>query len=42
MDRFFFPSRKTFLINEDGVLVKIIESVDIDKHADEILALFES
>ena len=41
-ERFFFPSRKTFLIDENGVLVKKIDSVDIDKHADEILALYES
>ena len=40
VDRFFFPSRKTFLIDENGVLVKKIDSVDIDKHADEILALY--
>ena len=42
VDRFFFSSRKTFLIDENGVLVKKIDSVDIDKHADEILALFDS
>lgn len=42
VDRFFFSSRKTFLIDENGVLVKTIDSVDIDKHADEILALFDS
>ena len=42
VDSFFFPSRKTFLIDENGVLVKKIDSVDIDKHADEILALYES
>ena len=42
VDRFFFSSRKTFLIDENGVLVKKIDSVDIDKHADEILALYES
>ena len=42
VDRFFFSSRKTFLINENGVLIRKIDSVDIDKHADEILALFDS
>ena len=42
VDRFFFSSRKTFLIDENGVLIRKIDSVDIDKHADEILALFDS
>ena len=39
---YFFPQRKTFLIDENGVLIRKIDSVDIDKHADEILALFDS
>ena len=42
VDWFFFSSRKTFLIDENGVLIRRIDSVDIDKHADEILALFDS
>ena len=37
----FFPQRKTFLINENGVLVHIINSVNIDNHADDILKIFK-
>ena len=42
VDRFLFSSRKTFLIDENGVLVKKINSVDINKHADEILTYFKN
>ena len=41
VDKFFFSSRKTFLINENGVIIRKIDSVDIDKHAGEILAFFD-
>lgn len=36
----FVPQRKTFLINEQGKIVYMIESVDIAKHSDEILKAF--
>ena len=42
VDRFFFSSRKTFLIDENGFLLKKIDSAYIDKHADEILALYDN
>jgi peroxiredoxin Q/BCP len=32
--------RKTFLIDENGKIVKIFEKVDVAKHADEVLAAF--
>lgn len=32
--------RKTFLIGEDGKIVKIIEKVDVAKHADQVLKAF--
>ncbi|HYN86550.1 MAG TPA: thioredoxin-dependent thiol peroxidase [Pyrinomonadaceae bacterium] len=32
--------RKTFLIDEDGRLVKIFDKVNVDEHADEVLAAF--
>ena len=38
---YFFPQRKTFLIDQNGVLVHIIESVNINSHADDILAIFK-
>ena len=37
----FFTSRKTFLIDEKGILVDVIDSVDINTHASDILALFD-
>ncbi len=39
-DGMFFPSRKTYLIGEDGTLVKIYDKVNVLKHADEILRTF--
>ena len=41
VNKYFFTSRKTFLINEKGILVHIIDSVDINTHASDILALFD-
>ena len=39
---FFFPQRKTFLIDEKGVLVHIINSVNINNHAEDILKIFKN
>ena len=41
VNKFFFTSRKTFLIDEKGVLIKEIGSVDVSTHADEILQIFK-
>ena len=38
---YFFPQRKTFLINEEGKLVHIIDSVNINSHANDILEIFK-
>ena len=38
---YFFPQRKTFLINEKGVLVYVMNSVNINNHAEDILAIFK-
>jgi len=38
---YFFPQRKTFLIDENGILVHIIDSVNINSHANDILAIFK-
>tara|TARA_B100000282_G_scaffold284397_1_gene248903 strand:- start:491 stop:652 length:162 start_codon:yes stop_codon:yes gene_type:complete len=39
---YFFPQRKTFLIDEKGVLVHIIKSVNINNHAGDILKIFKN
>lgn len=36
----FVPSRKTFLIDEEGVLRKIYDKVTVDGHGPEIIAAF--
>jgi len=41
-DGMFFPSRKTYLIDEDGVLLKIYDQINVINHAEEILRYFES
>ena len=38
----FVPSRKTFLIDSEGVLRKIYENVDVTTHGADILADFEA
>ncbi len=38
----FFPSRKTYLIDEKGVLVKVYENVDVTTHGSQILDDFAS
>ena len=37
---YFFPSRKTFLIDENGILVHIIEKVNLNSHSNDILTFF--
>ena len=34
-------SRKTFLIGEDGRVVKVFDKVKVDEHADEVLKAFD-
>jgi len=38
----FYTSRKTFLIDEKGILKKIYENVDVTTHGSDILADFEA
>ena len=40
VNKFFFTSRKTFLIDENGILIKKINSVDVSTHAEEVLKMF--
>lgn len=39
---YLFPKRITFLINEQGVIVKIFKEVDVMHHAQEILKAFRN
>ena len=39
---YFFPSRKTFLIDEGGVLVHIFNDVNLHSHPDDILKFFNN
>jgi len=39
-DGMFFPSRKTYLIDEDGKLLKIYDKVNVLNHAEDILRTF--
>ena len=41
VNKYLFTSRKTFLIDEKGILIKKINSVDVSTHADKILKLFK-
>ncbi|MBH11089.1 MAG: hypothetical protein CMG74_12215 [Candidatus Marinimicrobia bacterium] len=42
VNRILFSSRKTFLIDENGVLVHIIENVNLHTHPKDILSIFEA
>lgn len=37
---YFFPSRKTFLINEQGILIHVFDSVNLHSHPLDILQFF--
>ena len=37
---YFFPKRKTFLIDENGILVYVYDEVNLHTHPDEILKFF--
>ena len=36
----FFPQRKTFLIDEKGILIHIFNNVDLNRHPKDILKIF--
>jgi len=38
----FFPKRKTFIINQNGIIIHIIDPVDINTHNDVILSVIDS
>ncbi|MBL7013033.1 MAG: peroxiredoxin [Candidatus Marinimicrobia bacterium] len=40
VNRYFFTSRKTFLIEKDGTIGKIFNKVDLDTHPDDVLKFF--
>ncbi|GIS53260.1 hypothetical protein Ct9H90mP29_03020 [bacterium] len=37
---YFFPSRKTFLIDKNGVLIHIFDDVNLHTHPEDILKFF--
>ncbi len=37
-----FPERKTFLINEQGKIIKIMENVNVQSHVNDILESFKA
>jgi peroxiredoxin Q/BCP len=37
---YFFPSRKTFLIDEKGILIHIFDDIDLYSHPKEVLSFF--
>jgi len=41
VSRFLFASRKTFLIDENGVLIQIIDEVNLNTHPKDIIKIFE-
>ncbi len=41
VNKFLFPSRMTFLINESGLLIHVIEDVNLNTHPEDVLNLFE-
>ena len=41
VNRILFSSRKTFLINEDGILIHIIDNVNLHTHPKDILSIFQ-
>ena len=38
----FFPKRKTFIIDENGIIAHIIDPVDVNTHNDVILSVIDS
>ena len=39
-DGWFFPDRRTILIDENGVVLKIIDNVVVSDHGDQVLQAF--
>lgn len=39
---YFFPSRKTFLIDEKGILIHIFDKVNLDTHPKDVLEIFNN
>jgi len=42
VNRIFFSARKTFLIDENGILIHIIDTVNLHTHPKDILSIFEA
>ena len=42
VSRFLFASRKTFLIDENGILIHVIDEVNLNTHPMDVLKAFEN
>jgi len=42
VNRILFPARKTFLIDENGILIHIIDNVNLHTHPRDVLSIFEA
>lgn len=42
VNRFLFTSRKTFIIDEQGILIHVIDEVNLNTHPTDILNVFET
>ena len=42
VNRILFPARKTFLIDENGILIHIIDHVNLNTHPRDVLSIFEA
>jgi|TARA_B100000029_G_scaffold144651_2_gene139848 peroxiredoxin Q/BCP len=40
VNKFLFPSRKTFLIDEDGILIRIFQDVNLNTHPEDVVKAF--
>ena len=38
--RFYLPKRRTFLIDENGIIVAILNKINVNKHAQQIIDAF--
>ena len=42
VNRVLFSARKTFLIDENGILIHIIDNVNLHTHPKDIFSIFEA
>tara|TARA_B100000029_G_scaffold381741_1_gene376914 strand:- start:540 stop:755 length:216 start_codon:yes stop_codon:yes gene_type:complete len=42
VDTYFFPKRVTFLIDENGIVFDVIDSMSLDEYAENIIEIFKN